>query len=418
MDRADRVVDTRFDLALRDALDVKGMIAACQELVRIPSLSGEEAAAGSALARYLRDLDYDRVEIDDKGNVLGWLEGQAEGPVLLCNGHLDHVPPSEMDDPYGGRLVDAARWGESGLAIAGRGTCDMKCNVVAATFGLAAVKRAGVRLRGTVVLNADVGDEIDSPDGVAHVLVHGPRADFGVSVESTGLRAYLGHRGKVEYEMAVHGRMAHSSEPSRGDNAITRAMPLLKALEGYAADLTSHPLLGQGTLAAIDIRADPGGGVAVVPDRCTIRVDRRYVLGENPGTCRAELQAIVDQLRASDPGFCGDVTEVNHYPLLFIDPDHELVAATRAARADVLGDPGELGAWRFGVNGTFMAQAGIPTVGFGPGDERWAHTTDEHVLVDDLVTAARVYARLAIRVCGVAAGVGRDPISAERRDRT
>jgi succinyl-diaminopimelate desuccinylase len=323
-----------------------------------------------------------------------------------------------MGDPYGGRLVDAARWGESGLAIAGRGTCDMKCNFVAAAFGLAAVKRAGVPLRGTVVLNADVGEEIDSPDGVAHVLEHGMRADFGVSVESTGLRPYLGHRGKVEFELAVHGRMAHSSEPSRGDNAIIRAVPLFAALEGYAADLPSHPLLGQGTLAAIDIRADPGGGVAVVPDRCTIRVDRRYILGETPATCRAELQAIVDQLRASDPGFRCDVTEVNHYPLLYIDPDHEIVSATRAARADVLGDPGELGAWRFGVNATFMAQAGIPTVGFGPGDERWAHTPEEHVLVDDLVAAARVYARLAIRVCGVAVGVGRDPVRAERRDRT
>jgi len=212
--------------------------------------------------------------------------------------------------------------------------------------------------------------------------------------------------------------MAHSSEPSRGDNAIARALPLLEALEQYAAKLPSHPLLGQGTLAAIDIRADPGGGVAVVPDSCTIRLDRRYILGETPATCLAELQAIVDQLRARDPGFRCDVTEVNHYPLLFLDPHHELVAATRAARGDVLGDPGEVGAWRFGVNGTFMAQAGIPTVGFGPGDERWAHTSEEHVLVEDLVTAARVYARLAIRVCGVAAGVGRDPVSAERRDRT
>jgi putative selenium metabolism hydrolase len=392
-----------FDPGLADALDVAGMTAACQELVRIPSLSGDEAAASHALAGCLRNLDYDRVEIDEKGNVLSWLDGTGDGPTLLCNGHLDHVPSGDMVDPYGGRIVDAKRWGESGLAIAGRGTCDMKCNVIAAAFGLAMVKRADIPLRGTVVLNADVGEEIDSPDGVQHVLNSGLRADFGLSVESTGLRVYLGHRGKVEFELAVHGRMAHSSEPSRGENAIAKAAPLLAALDRHAEHLESHPLLGQDTLAPIDIRAEPGGGVAVVPDLCTIRVDRRYIPGETPDSCLTELAAIVDNLRASDPSFRCDIDEVNHYPLFFTEPAHELVAAACAARADVLGAPGELGAWRFGVNGTFMARAGIPTVGFGPGDERWAHTSEEHVLVNDLIAAARVYARLAIRICGVAA---------------
>jgi succinyl-diaminopimelate desuccinylase len=118
------------------------MIAACQELVRIPSLSGEEAAAGVAFAAQLRALAFDRVEIDDKGNVVGWLDGEDDGPTLLVNGHLDHVPPGDMADPYAGALVAAMRWGESGLAIAGRGTCDMKCNVVAAAFGLAAWRRS------------------------------------------------------------------------------------------------------------------------------------------------------------------------------------------------------------------------------------------------------------------------------------
>jgi succinyl-diaminopimelate desuccinylase len=321
---------------------------------------------------------------------------------MLFNGHLDHVPPGEMEEPYGARLVDADRWGEAGLAIAGRGTCDMKCNVVAAAYGLATVKRAGIPLRGTVVLNADVKEEIDSPDGVQHVLAQGLRADYGVSVEATGLRVYLGHRGKVEFELTVHGRMAHSSEPANGDNAITRATPLLSAIDRRSEGLPSHPLLGQATLAAIDITASPGGGVAVVPERCAVRVDRRYILGEDPTTCLAEMEGIVEALRVRDAGFRCDVQEVNHYPLLFTEPDHELVSAARAARADILGNPGDVGAWRFGVNGTFMARAGIPTIGFGPGNERWAHTPDEHVLVDDLITAARVYARLAIRVCGVA----------------
>ena len=389
-----------FVRRLRDALDADGMIAACQELVRIPSLSGDEAAVATALAERLRRLDYDRVEVDDKLNVVAWLDGSGGGPSLMFNGHLDHVPPGAMPDPYAGTLVDAARWGESGRAIYGRGTCDMKCNLVAAAYAGAAVKRAGIPLRGTFVFNADVAEEIDSPAGVQHVIARGIRADYGLSGESTGLRVYLGHRGKVEFELTVHGRTAHSSEPSRGLNAITRMARLVAALEEHGRTLADHPLLGQGSLAVIDIRASPGGGVAVVPDRCTIRVDRRFVPSETPESCRRELEAIVARLRAEDPAFHCAVEQVNLYPLLYTEPDHPLVGAAQAARAAVLGEPGELGAWRFGVNGTFMAQAGIPTVGFGPGDERWAHTPEEHILVADLVTATEVYAQMIVTICG------------------
>ncbi|MCC7023508.1 MAG: M20/M25/M40 family metallo-hydrolase [Thermomicrobiales bacterium] len=402
MDQTAEGTEFDRDRALDGALDTDSMITACQQMVRIPSLSGEESEAAAAMVDCLRALDYDRVDIDDKGNVLGWLDGEGNGPTLLVNGHLDHVPPGDMIDPYGGRLVDAARWNEPGMAIVGRGSCDMKCNVVAAAFGLAAIKRAGIRLAGTVILNADVGEEVDSPDGVQHLLARGLRADFGLSVEATGMNVYLGHRGKVEFELRVHGRMAHSSEPSRGDNAIARALPLLAALERRATILPPHPLLGQATLAVIDIGASPGGGVAVVPDRCTVRVDRRYIPGETPETLYAEMAEIVDAIGVLDSRFHCDIEEVNHYPLFFTDPEHPLVEIARAARADILDDRGYVGAWRFGVNGTFMARAGIPTVGFGPGNERWAHTPDEHVLVDELITAARIYGRLALRVCGVA----------------
>jgi succinyl-diaminopimelate desuccinylase len=402
MDQTPEATKVDRNRALDEALDTEAMIAACQQMVRIPSLSGEEAEAAAAMADCLRALDYDRVDIDDKGNVLGWLDGEGDGPTLLVNGHLDHVPPGDMIDPYGGCLVDAARWNEPGMAIAGRGAGDMKCNVVAAAFGLAAIKRAGIRFPGTVILNADVGEEIDSPDGVQHVLARGLRADYGLSVEATGLNVYVGHRGKVEYELRVHGQMAHSSEPSRGDNAIVRALPLLAALERQTPILPFHPLLGQATLAAIDITASPGGGVAVVPDRCTVRVDRRYIPGETPETCYAEMAGIVDAVRARDSRFHCDIEEVNHYPLFFTDPEHPLVEAVQTARVEILGDRGDVGAWRFGVNGTFLARAGIPTVGFGAGDERWAHTPEEHILVDELVAAARIYGRLALRVCGVA----------------
>ncbi|WP_379062707.1 M20 family metallopeptidase [Mesorhizobium sp. UC74_2] len=164
--------------AIDQSLDTARMIAACQEVVRTPSLSFEESEVAAIYARHLKELGFDSVEIDRDGNVIAVLRGEGNGPSLMVNGHIDHVPTGEMKDPFSGELVDAARWGEEGLAIYGRGTCDMKCNVMASAYAIAAIKRAGVKLRGDVVFVADVGEEVDFPPLVFHRL---SREAFGPS---------------------------------------------------------------------------------------------------------------------------------------------------------------------------------------------------------------------------------------------
>jgi putative selenium metabolism hydrolase len=384
---------------IRDALDVDGLVAACQALVSIPSPPGEEGVAATAFARLLERLGYDRVIIDDKSNVIGWINGSRPGPTVMLNGHLDHVPPGDMPEPYGGRRVDATRWGEQGEAIYGRGSCDMKCNLVCGAYAGAALKQAEIDLPGTLILTADVKEELDSPDGVPHILASGVTADYGISLESTNLAVYLGHRGKVEFEMTVKGRTAHASAPDRGVNAVVGAARLIAAIEAHRQTLPRHPLLGAASLAVTDVHASPGQGLAVVPDRCTIRLDRRFVPGESPDGCRQELERLTAQLQADNPAYSYEIEQVNLYPLLWIPPNHPLVQRAQTARAAVLGDAGPLGAWQFGVNGTFMAQAGIPTVGFGPGDERWAHTSEEHVLIADLIRATATCAFMILTIC-------------------
>jgi acetylornithine deacetylase/succinyl-diaminopimelate desuccinylase-like protein len=166
--------ETRVD----KALDVEGMIAACQAVIRVPSLSYEEAAVGRLYAEHLRKLGFDEIEIDRNGNVIGRLRGAGNGPSLMINGHIDHVPPGEMAEPFSGEIVDAARWGETGRAIYGRGTCDMKCNVMASAYAVTAIRRAGLRLNGDIVFVADVAEEVDSPTGVVSVIERGIRADY------------------------------------------------------------------------------------------------------------------------------------------------------------------------------------------------------------------------------------------------
>jgi succinyl-diaminopimelate desuccinylase len=316
----------------------------------------------------------------------------------MFNGHLDHVPPAGMEDPYDARLVAVPVAAGATLAIRGRGSCDMKANVAAGAFAAAFLDPAQLT-GGTFVFTADVQEETDSPLGVPSLLARGVGAEYGISSESTGLAVYLGHRGKIQVDVTVSGRSSHASTPTDGRNAVYRAIPFLQAFEAMPGSLPADELFGQATITVTGIASEPDTDVAVVPSSCTIRLDRRYVPGETPEGCLAEIAELVDRV-ASDHGFAASVELVNVYPLMSIDREHELVRRGAAAVAAVTGAEPALGTWRFGVNATFISAAGIPTIGIGPGNEDYAHTPEEHVPVDELVRSSRIYARLIEDLCG------------------
>jgi acetylornithine deacetylase/succinyl-diaminopimelate desuccinylase-like protein len=243
-----------------------------------------------------------------------------------------------------------------------------------------------------------VREEIDGPEGIQALLAQGLRADYGVSGEATSLDVALGHRGKVQLDVTVAGRSSHAATPAEGENAVFRALPFLAALERAGERLPSDALLGAATLTVTGIASVPSGGVAVVPSSCTIRVDRRYVRGETPDSCRVDVEELIDRV-AAEHGAHATVELVNVYPLMAIEPDHPLVRAASAAVEDATSRVPTLKAWRFGVNATFMNAAGIPSVGIGAGDERLAHTPAERVPVYEIVQASHAYALLIERLC-------------------
>jgi putative selenium metabolism hydrolase len=383
-------MDSHMPTSPTDTIDRDALISACQAIIRIPSETGEEAEVAAALVAVMNELGYDEAYTDANGNVIGRIEGIADAPSVMLNGHIDHVPAGDMVDPFSGDLVDAARWGGEGQAIYGRGTCDMKCNVVAATFAAAAVKKAG-HTGGDIIVVADVEEEIDSPKGVQSVIEDGLTADYGINVEATNGGVYLGHRGKLEFMLTVRGRTSHASEPSNGINAISEAMKYVAAYEAYAQTLPDDDLMGPATAVAVGMHSAPDNGTALVPDRCHIRLDRRYVRGETPESCETEIREVMSKVSpALDEPWTLEL--FNHYPLMFTDRDNPVVKAAINAMTQVHDETPRVSAWRFGVNGTFMAAAGIPTVGLGPGDEIWAHTPEEHILVEDLVSTTQALA--------------------------
>ena len=380
------------------SIDRAALIEACRKVVRIESLTGQEANVACFIAEQMRNQGFDCVEIDANGNVIGTLGGSGPGPSVMVNGHIDHVPVGAMPNPFSGDLVDASRWGETGEAIFGRGSCDMKCNVVAAIHAVGALKRAALALGGMVIVVADVEEETDSPKGVKSVIAGGLRADYGISVESTKGQVYLGHRGKLEFEVRIIGRTSHASEPSNGINAIYLSTAFVQHLEAYAEGLRHDDLLGPATVTITGMHSFPDNGTALVPDLVALRVDRRYVRGETPEQCLGELRGVLQTAYGEREGRLWSIELINHYPLMFTPEDSAVAQAAIRAAEDVDGVRPKVSAWRFGVNGTFMNEAGIPTVGLGPGDEKWAHTPEEHVGTADLIDATRKIARAILAV--------------------
>lgn len=346
------------------------------------------------IAQEMRMLGMSRVAVDPLHNVVGYLDGDRPGPLLMLNAHTDHADVGSMPDPFSAALVDGSRWVEPGEAIYGRGACDMKGALAAMLHACGAVREAGCPFVGSVALAAVSREEAARGEGTLYVLEQdGVRPDVAVLGEATNLRVHLGHRGRLELLITTYGRTAHSSNPDQGINAVLQMHKLLTHL---LADyrLPEHEFLGRCTWTVIDVSATPGRTSLIVPDRCELVIDRRILPGESFESVRAEIGAFVDRLRREDATFQASVELLKHGPPMYWPPDEPIVRVAHRARAAVLGDEGEPAAWVFGTDGNRLQLHGIPTVGIGPGSEQYAHTPEDHVLIDDLVTAAQIYAEI------------------------
>lgn len=381
------------------AVDEKGLIAFARELIRTPSLSMEESEIAEKIWQRMGEIGLEAVREDPIHNVVGYLKGEDPAVELMFNGHIDHVPPGEMADPYSGEIVDGDRYGYDGPVMTGRGACDMKGAVAAMIYAAKAVRESGVKLRKSFLMTAVSREEMAKGEGIRRLLEEeGLRARMAVSGEATDLQIHLGHRGKLEFTVTTHGRTAHASNPDRGINAVYKMCDFIDELRtGYK--LSSHPVLGPCTFAVIDILSRPGRLGPITPDACEIALDRRYLPEESAESVQKEIETLLERRAASDEEFQWEIERVKDFPPFFCDEDQPVVQLAKAARTAVLGNPGETSVWKFGVDGTFIHGAGIPCVGFGPGNERFAHTPEDHLPVDHLIRACRVYAEMICRAC-------------------
>ncbi len=389
---------TTFRLSLQDQTD---LVTFLRDLVQTPSPSTQEGAVAERVIAEMTRLGFRDVCTDCIGNVVGWI-GPGHGPLLMFNGHMDTVrvsaPESWTHAPFGAEIEDGMLYGV--------GACDMKSGLAAMIYGAKLLRDAEVALKGDVVVACVVQEEpceglgsrvlIEEDDIHPDWVVLGEPSDLGIS---------RGQRGRLEMSLVTHGRSAHAASPDLGDNAIYTASRLVFGLELLAEQLANDDFLGPGTLAVTSISSRASSRNAV-PDRCELIIDRRLTLGENETMALAEVQKVIarEGVRAevevtefhatSYTGYACHAREF--YPAWVIAEDHPLVmAAVRALREQLKRRP-RVSRWDFSTEGVYTAGvAGIPTVGFGPGDPRHAHTANEAVRLADVYAAAEVYARLA-----------------------
>lgn len=393
-----------------------------QEMIRIPSLTGDEGQLANAILTKLQSFEVDEAFIDGIGNVCAVIHGTEEGLNVLMNGHLDVVPGGNRDSwgefsPFGGEIDPDGN-------IHGRGAADVKggLSVQLYTMKLMQIlKKKGIALKGKLIFSAVVHEEAAEMFGMEYLCAKTlPERGLGYDVvflcEPSGLNIVLGQRGKVEIVVNTFGKSAHSSVPEVGVNALEKMIPVLNHIfNNMQKTLTSHPILGRSSITVTNLICRPGK-LSIIPDECEISIDRRYMPGEDIEDLLKEFEVFFQKIKANDSSFkafvnirkiiersyTGYEKEVRKYhPPWIIEDDHAYVQRTISALRKV-GQRPKIKYWKFGTDGSYTAALnGIPTIGYSGTDECYAHTSDEKVNITMMVKSLEGYYSIVAELLGV-----------------
>lgn len=369
-----------------------------REICAIPSMDSQIGPVGERIQQEMRKLGYDEVRFDKMGNTIGRI---GNGPrIIVFDSHIDTVGIGDRSawqwDPFIGKVED-------GILYA-RGACDEKNSTPGMVYGLAMARDLGLLDGWTVYY---FGNMEEWCDGIApnSFVVADPQVkpDFVIIGEPTKMQVYRGHKGRVEMKVVSKGKSAHAASNHVGDNAIYKLLPVIEGISKLEPQLGDHEFLGHGKITVSDMRVQTPS-LNAVPDEATIYIDRRLTFGETKDGCVEQVRALVppqhrdaikvEELFYDEPSYTGFVFPVDKYfPPWALDEAHPLVQAGIQARA-LLGLPdAPTGKWDFSTNGTYWAgKAGIPSIGFGPGDETTAHTVNDSVSLDEVVQSTAFYA--------------------------
>jgi succinyl-diaminopimelate desuccinylase len=375
--------EANFENALQFAAD----------LIRIPGLSQQEGDVARRVQEEMEALGLEDIRVDRAGNVIGVARGRGDAPPALLNAHMDVVGEGDHDEwevpPFSGEIRDGF--------LHGRGAMDIKGPLALQTYTAASMIGSAP---GDVIVAHTVLEERGGL-GMKHLLESGG-VEPGVVVigEATHGDICTGHRGRAEVEVVIQGLAGHASVPDRAHNALDLLGDVLAALRDLAALQESVPVLGASSLSATMVDVLPQSR-NVIPDSAVVTIDWRILPGDDDTSLiarvREAIKARVPQLPA---GLSLEVRMATEHQVTYtgLEEDRNLLTPgflmpaddpMILAAADAVGRRAEKGPatirpWQFATDGGWSCGVhGIPTVGFAPGEERFAHTNRERLDVEE-----------------------------------
>lgn len=383
-----------------------------QDLIQIPSFTGDEGEIARYILEYLKRANIDDCFIDEIGNVVGIVRGNERGPNILLNGHLDIVPPGILKnwgryDPFGAEIDKEGN-------IHGRGASDLKGGLSVLIFlvkVLQKLKNKNHQLPGNIIFSAVVHEEAAEMFGMEYLCTKTlPQRDINFDIvllcEPTNLNVVLGHRGKVELEVKTKGRTAHSSSPWAGINALHKMMSILDAVfNKMAPNLRSDDKLGKDSVTVTNIICKPGA-LSIIPDECEISIDRRYGPGETLDDIINEFNQLFKTIKKKDKDFnatinvrkvveksyTGYTKEVaKHHPVWITNESNPFVNKMLNALKKV-GQDAKVDYLIGGTDGSMTAGImKIPTIIYSGMDFNYAHTPRDMVNISKIIDSFEGY---------------------------
>jgi succinyl-diaminopimelate desuccinylase len=364
-----------------------------QRLIQTPSMTYHEAAVAELIMDEMRRLHFDEVWIDEIGNVSGRIYGQdRELGALVLNSHTDHVDPGDLRlwpvPPYSGEIKEGR--------ILGRGACDIKGPLAVQVYSMAALLRQEQRPRRDIVFSGVVQEEVGG-GGALYWIEH---LDYPVALivlgEPSDNNLSVGHRGGLWMRLKFEGRSVHASVPEAGENPNYALANFLTRLQKAKEELSSHPLLGDTTVAPTIIKVDTTS-FNVTPAWVQVTLDFRSA-SESVNSLIAFVERLVGDWphqisnpleREPDTAFVASDEVVAGF---YTPPESEVVQRSRALIAQGMGREPTLTSYRFATDGRFFTR--FPIIGYSPGEEPLAHTVKESISIAKMAKSLRGHVQL------------------------
>ena len=367
------------------------------DIVSIESITCNEEKVVNRVKKEMESLGYDEIISDSFGNVIGRI---GNGPkILVFDAHLDVVDVEGQDwntDPFKAVIKDGKMFG--------RGTIDDKGPFACTLYAGKIIKDLNLADKYTVyVVGSIVEEECEGLALGAFLEEFKINPDQVVIAESSELEICRGHKGRAQITASFKGESVHASMHHDGINPIETALPFLQGLIDFDRDLPEDEELGKGHITAVDTRCESLSlsslptGAKVIMDRRTTTMDSYDNLIEElkklPNGDKCKLEYAVWK----DKGYKGnEISGEEYFPAWVLSEDHPLIQSGVEAYKNLFKKNPVVTTWGFSTNGNYtMGKNNFPTVGFGPGEMALCHLANEHVVIDDLLTATAFYAGLA-----------------------